>query len=422
MQKRKDNKGRVLQKGEIQRNDGRYMYRYTDEFGNRCTEYSWRLVESDPQPRDRNFDIPLREKKKLIDNAKSDFISFSAGKMTLNELFDLYIELRCKMKKITLGTYQNYKSIWDKHIRNTIVAELPITQLRKNGFLHLYQDLLDKGVGKGSITLMHKVISATLNYAVSEDYIRKNYAIGCNREFDLYLTKREALTIEQQNAFLRFVASHPQYKNLYWTFIFMIETACRASELAGLTLHDIDDKQEYISINHQLINAVYEKGSHKRKLCIRPPKTYSSMRTIPLSNQAKKALEMQKQLLHRNSKLKNYKIDSCKDFIFLTLQNHLWTAANLDSCLKRIVTAYNNENISANKTKHKFVPLPKITAHILRHTACTRMAESGMNTRILQAIMGHENFQITMKVYNHVDTQRLRNEMDRLDVIRETFM
>ena len=47
LEKRKDDKGRILNKGESQLEDGRYRYRYTDLNGKRHTIYSWRLVSSD---------------------------------------------------------------------------------------------------------------------------------------------------------------------------------------------------------------------------------------------------------------------------------------------------------------------------------------------------------------------------------------
>lgn len=43
---RKDSKGRVLRKGESQRkNDGRYIYQYTDSTGKRRVVYSNDLLE-----------------------------------------------------------------------------------------------------------------------------------------------------------------------------------------------------------------------------------------------------------------------------------------------------------------------------------------------------------------------------------------
>lgn len=67
----------------------------------------------------------------------------------------------------------------------------------------------------------------------------------------------------------------------------------------------------------------------------------------------------------------------------------------------------------------KAEPLPHISAHILRHTACTRLAESGIDPKTLQYIMGHSSIAVTMDIYNHVDTVRVKNEMEKAeDVIK----
>ncbi|RKI44068.1 hypothetical protein D7V86_15035 [bacterium D16-51] len=88
--KRKDSKGRILRKGEGQRSDGRYMFRYTDLCGESRVEYSWRLVETDPYPKGKQKDLSLREKEALIEQDRHDLISTSHGNMTVNELFDFY--------------------------------------------------------------------------------------------------------------------------------------------------------------------------------------------------------------------------------------------------------------------------------------------------------------------------------------------
>ena len=44
-EKRRDNKGRLLRQGELQRSDGKYEYRYYDEKGERKSVYSWKLVD-----------------------------------------------------------------------------------------------------------------------------------------------------------------------------------------------------------------------------------------------------------------------------------------------------------------------------------------------------------------------------------------
>lgn len=54
--KRKDNKGRILNTGENQRKDGSYQYRYIDYIGKRQTIYAPTLKEL----RDKEKDIQKR--------------------------------------------------------------------------------------------------------------------------------------------------------------------------------------------------------------------------------------------------------------------------------------------------------------------------------------------------------------------------
>ena len=88
----------------------------------------------------------------------------------------------------------------------------------------------------------------------------------------------------------------------------------------------------------------------------------------------------------------------------------------LDIILHKIVYDYNSIEVADGILEDREQELmPNITAHILRHTACTRMAESEMDQRTLQEIMGHSNLAITMKVYNHVDDKHMRDEIEKFD-------
>lgn len=417
MEKRRDNKGRILRVGESQRKDGRYMYRYTDTFGRRCTEYSWKLVETDRCPKGKKNGLSLREKEKAIAKSLEDFIAYQAGKMTLNQLFDQYISL--KQKKIKIQTIRNYTGIWDKNVRGRAEANMSISVLRKHNFLKMYQDMLEDGGKKGSIILMYKVTNAILNFAMEEDYIKKNYAKGCMKELGLYSGERAALSVEEQNAFLCYVASHEKYGNLYWTYLFMLETACRVSEMAGLTWEDVHEEEGFISVSHQLLYIPQESGS--RKYVISLPKTRKGKREIPLSRNAKRAISVQRELMNRVGMIENYQVGSCQDFCFLTMKNKLWNTCEFDRILGKVVEGYNKqEEEEAGIEGREAILLPHISAHVLRHTGCTRMAEKGMDIRTLQEIMGHENFKVTMKVYNHVDAMRLRREMDRIEGLHQS--
>ena len=80
---RKDFRGRVLRKGEVQRaSDKRYMYCYTDPFGRRKYIYANDLVT-------------LREKEmRLTKNQLDGLDTYVAGYATVNFVFDRYISLK----------------------------------------------------------------------------------------------------------------------------------------------------------------------------------------------------------------------------------------------------------------------------------------------------------------------------------------
>ena len=66
MNKRRDNKGRILHFGEYQMPDGRYRFKYTDTFGKSVCVYSNRLDLHDPFPPGKKRTPSLREMEKQV--------------------------------------------------------------------------------------------------------------------------------------------------------------------------------------------------------------------------------------------------------------------------------------------------------------------------------------------------------------------
>ena len=97
-EKRRDSKGRILKDNEYQRKDGEYEYKYTYG-GERKSIYSWTLVPTDKAPEGRRLGLSLREKIRELERDLQDGIDSSKACMTLNQLFDLYMEskvgIRC---------------------------------------------------------------------------------------------------------------------------------------------------------------------------------------------------------------------------------------------------------------------------------------------------------------------------------------
>ncbi|MDE7272598.1 MAG: tyrosine-type recombinase/integrase [Lachnospiraceae bacterium] len=58
----------------------------------------------------------------------------------------------------------------------------------------------------------------------------------------------------------------------------------------------------------------------------------------------------------------------------------------------------------------------------MRHTACTRIAESGMDIKVLQTVMGHKKVDVTMNIYNHADLNRMKKEFQKMESIKAEYM
>ena len=103
-------------------------------------------------------------------------------------------------------------------------------------------------------------------------------------------------------------------------------------------------------------------------------------------------------------------------FLFRNREGYFLSAHNINRAIQRISIAYNAEEMDQAELEDREPELlPHISAHILRHTACTRMAEAGIDPKTLQYIMGHSDISTTMDIYNHVDSVRVQNEMKKFE-------
>lgn len=75
------------------------------------------------------------------------------------------------------------------------------------------------------------------------------------------------------------------------------------------------------------------------------------------------------------------------------------------------VPDWNGQVLSGKKKEIFFVPY-LTRPHILRHTACTRLAESGLEPKVLQYIMGHTNVAVTLNIYTHLDFTQIQKKME----------
>ncbi|MDE6894683.1 MAG: tyrosine-type recombinase/integrase [Lachnospiraceae bacterium] len=163
------------------------------------------------------------------------------------------------------------------------------------------------------------------------------------------------------------------------------------------------------------LNISYPTAGSKSELPFIPGNLHNKIRQIGSRSHAG-AFAEQKKLNRMLGKNGFYEVDGYRNFVFLNANGRLFTVSLFNAALGRMVKRYNGlETETARKAQRDPVLLPHISNHILRHTGCTRMAESGMDPKVLQTIMGHSDIAVTMRIYNHVDQERIEREMKKME-------
>ncbi len=100
---------------------------------------------------------------------------------------------------------------------------------------------------------------------------------------------RHALTIDQQRAFLGYIANSLVYCHWLPLFTALFGTGCRIGEMIGLRWEDLDYEKRLININHAVIYMVMDNG--KSEFHVSTPKTEAGTRVIPMMDAVRKAFQ-----------------------------------------------------------------------------------------------------------------------------------
>lgn len=409
---KKDTKGRILKANEDQKPDGRYRYRYVDQYGKRRSVYAWRLVATDKTPKGKKEDLSLREKERQIEKDMMDGIATYEANITVEELIARYLESKVKIADTTL---ENYRNMLKRTIKGSNFGKMHINNVKKSDIRLFYKNLHeDFDFAVGTIQLYQNLIYPSFQMAVDDDVIRKNPCSGCMKDYPRgsLSSNKEALTVDEQKELLRFARNSIIYEKYYVLIAFLLMTGLRISEAIGITWDDIHLDEGYVDVNHQII---YRKINGETKHRVHLPKNGCS-RIVPIQPQLVQLLKKYKNATYLTSKLCDFEVEGLHNFVFLNKELRLYTPNTLTRAFHELTEAQNREMDGEEDT----VLLPNFTAHVLRHTYCTRMAENGCDIKVLQEIMGHKNIKITMQVYNHSSKERALKEIQRLSALMES--
>lgn len=399
MERRKDNKNRVLKEGEYQRANGTYEYRWTDVLGQRHSIYAKKLDK-------------LRMKEKEI--TKNDFIGIRSDNpnLKINDLFERWKEIKRGVKS---NTFSNYVYIYNRFVKNDL-GQIKVKKIKSSDVRAFYISLHEKNDVKiGSLKCVQSVLHQVFDLAVEDQYILKNPSDHALRELKKIYgenSEKRALTKSEQKIFEDFLKNDEDSYRWYPIFTVMLWTGMRVGEITGLRWCDLDFENNLINVNHTL---VYYNNHEKNRMCfsINTPKTKNSIRNIPMIEKVKQAFIEEKRL-QKEAKLESTAIiDGYKDFVFINVHGapHLYVALN--SVLTRIIRDCNTKIIDSDPYNEDPELIPKISNHTLRHTFATRMCEYGVNIKVIQEILGHSDIGTTLNIYAEATEDFTSKEIEK---------
>jgi len=367
-EKRKDNKGRILRTGEGQRKNGFYQYRFTDIKGKERYVYAPTLEE-------------LRKKEEIIEADLRDGIDYSASEITVAALVDRYMNTKRSLSQNSMRAYGSAINL----IKNDPFGQRKIRSVKLSDGKTWLVGLHDRGLKQQTISVVQNVLRPAFQMAVDDDAIRKNpfkFKLSDIVPNDAYT--RPALTKKQQEEYLRFIREEGR-GNYYDDIVILLETGLRVSELYGLTKADVDMEGHRVHINKQLCRTA------EKPYFITSPKTKSGNRTIPMSGEVYRAF---RRVFQARQAKTEHLIDGYGGFVFLDKSGMPKVAMHLENYMRGMQAKY---------VKKHGGSLPNVTPHVLRHTFCTNLVQTGIDVKSLQYLMGHSSASVTLDVYSHVD-------------------
>ncbi len=276
-----------------------------------------------------------------------------------------------------IKAYIDYLMYERRLSKNTIIAykkdlNIIISTLKKDLNQLNKDDINDflKNMDVSSRTKAHylTVLNSYYNYLIFTGLLSMNPCDGIKspkieKKLPVYLT------IEEIDKLFNIRLNKPiDYRNKAMLEL-LFATGTRISELTSLTLSQINFEESIIKVM----------GKGKKE------------RIIPIANNA---LNYLKVYIYN---YREYLIKNNNDYVFLNKNGEKISRQGFFKILKKMA-----QDSGINKN---------ISPHVLRHSFATYLLNNGVDLRVIQELLGHENLETT-EIYSHLTSKKIKDDYD----------
>lgn len=331
-----------------------------------------------------------REAKQKVTSAKAALISGKPlAPLAKKRRFAYYCDewLQLNRNRVKESTYVKYNSILEKYVKPRLggcyVQALSSIVIEQFSHELLFEEELSPKTVKDILTMLHGVLV----------YARKQFTDALPELEIVYpkVPKNEmrVLTIEEQKRLIAYLLK--DMDKCKFGVLLALLTGMRIGEVCALRWENISLKERTIKIEStmQRIKDFDDTHSHKTKVIITDPKTYTSIRILPLTE---------------------YLVKLCSAF-------------SCENPVAFVLTGEANNFVEPRVLQYKFeryaseCGLKEVHFHTLRHTFATRCVEVDFEIKSLSEILGHSSPRITLERYVHSSMELKRSNMDKLTTI-----
>ncbi|HEM4972997.1 TPA: site-specific integrase [Streptococcus suis] len=303
--------------------------------------------------------------------------------------------VRVDDKQTFLDYYHNWAEIhkkpnvtpvtWKKYLHTESKVKLYFKDTKLSEITNsMYQQVLNQFASthtQETVEKFHYQVKAAVKMAVHEGIIERNFCDFAiiRSTVESFAKETKFLEMEEYTDLIRQTREKMKYHS--YAIIYLIAvTGMRFAEAVGLTWDDIDFENGLIDINKTY--------SYNTTFDFAPTKNSSSMRKVPIDDQTINLL-----IEYREK----YWIENNQNRIFASVSN-----------------------AAANKTIKKIVGR-NVHIHSLRHTYASYLITQGVELISISQLLGHENLNITLKVYAHQLESLKEKSNDKVRKIFEKF-